>query len=863
MKVKANLTTLTLEYLDSKPYIQGEDSRNKLIVYVDAEVTLTNIQIAYQLQNGRNTIKLINDGIIADSVDTENADYLEGYNGFVFNAPLSVTNVAGNFVATVIFTISTNVYKINVLNTVLKAVDFENFENALEGEKADLIAFMNSTASSITIIEQDIRKVLATTSTMANDVVQNLTGLAAYPTDDLPDGFRVLVMNDENFDDNPVLYQYSWDTNTWQYKGNFDWTQYLDAKFDGYKETTDNYIDGRLDAQDETIAGLGQLRPSGVDTSTNILTFTEDKGIYIGSDTGYWYYWDGTQYVSGGIYQATQLNYKSVAFDKTTFVKYIHNYYNYETMTTNNKVLAYDNNSFTESNNSDFCYLIVPIESKGKYIISGTSYKGWLTNDNMDTNLKAFGDYSTPQTDVVIDNTSLGGTKLIINIRKSSFNIAEYMVLRDDEMSDTYISYNDDYYVFVKEKESPLIKISSSNLFDKNTMVGDIGKYVGVDGSNNFIINTNSAFSYFLIPVKYGETYIITGKSYQCYLTDRTMSRSYGAKGNYDNQKNFVFTNDDIRATHIIINVRNSNYPSNWFQMNQGNVILPYEKYFNSYYDLENKEREYYVSTTTALKFIDVIKYLENDTSKKTIYINSGIYDLFEEFGGSAYAQTITSDMTMAESNPIIPINTKVVGLGYVELRFTPTQEEIGETASIKLSPINIQGSVELENLTIIGDNCRYCIHDESGSNVEFTGSIKKYKNIHLKKTQSSGYGFQQAYGCGFDKDFYFEFDNCVFEGIIAFSMHNRGEGTNNIVIKNSAFISSGDNVSMRFGVDWTQHNLVYINNCYINNDVKIISETGIDNTSAYDITLINCNGNYQCTTDAHITNQYGFKDYK
>ena len=161
MKVKANLTTLTLEYLDSKPYIQGGDSRNKLIVYVDASVSLTNIQIAYQLQNGRNTIKLINDGIIADSVDTENADYLEGYNGYIFNAPLSVTNVAGNFVATVIFTISTNVYKINVLNTVLKAVDFENFENALEGEKADLIAFMNSASGDIAILQQKVEELEA------------------------------------------------------------------------------------------------------------------------------------------------------------------------------------------------------------------------------------------------------------------------------------------------------------------------------------------------------------------------------------------------------------------------------------------------------------------------------------------------------------------------------------------------------------------------------------------------------------------------------------------------------------------------------------------------------------------------------
>lgn len=53
------------------------------------------------------------------------------------------------------------------------------------------------------------------------------------------------------------------------------------------------------------LSNIGTLRPSGVDTSTNILAFTTNRGIWIGSDTGNWYYYNGTQYVSGGVYQAT------------------------------------------------------------------------------------------------------------------------------------------------------------------------------------------------------------------------------------------------------------------------------------------------------------------------------------------------------------------------------------------------------------------------------------------------------------------------------------------------------------------------------------------------------------------------------
>lgn len=68
------------------------------------------------------------------------------------------------------------------------------------------------------------------------------------------------------------------------------------------------------------LSNIGTLKPSGTDTSTNILAFTTDKGIYIGTDTGHWYYWNGTQYADGGVYQ-TDLSYEEVKEE----IKYIKN----------------------------------------------------------------------------------------------------------------------------------------------------------------------------------------------------------------------------------------------------------------------------------------------------------------------------------------------------------------------------------------------------------------------------------------------------------------------------------------------------------------------------------------------------------
>lgn len=172
MKVKVNLVNQTLEYLDTKPYIQGTDSRNKLIVYVES-VFAGNMYISYQLQNGRNTIKMSNSGVVASDSD----DFLEDYDGFVFNAPSTLTSLAGNFMASLIIISGGITTKINVLNTVLDAVNFETYENALDDEKAEILenlTAMNAaiaTKANMTDANQEVtaKKFIAAKEVKVND----------------------------------------------------------------------------------------------------------------------------------------------------------------------------------------------------------------------------------------------------------------------------------------------------------------------------------------------------------------------------------------------------------------------------------------------------------------------------------------------------------------------------------------------------------------------------------------------------------------------------------------------------------------------------------------------------------------------
>lgn len=298
MIVLLDLEKKAISYQTTTPFVQGTDSRNiiKLLVPHSEVEDSFDAQIAYVLQSGRTTIKVANSGM-EDTTETIN-DVI--YNIINFDLPRMATSLAGNLVATLFITNSIGEkYKFNVLNNVLPAAEVEDLEEALADDEV-LILIENLQK------EINANRNLIVANRNIDGFVNSYDDLEEVNTTDLPVNAYYNVLTDETHDDNSTLYM--WNGNTWEYVGFYNsytkaqLDEILENEFTSYETTINN----RLDAQDETIAGLGQLRPSGVDTSTNILAFTEDKGILIGSDTGDWYYWDAAQseYVSGGQYLA-------------------------------------------------------------------------------------------------------------------------------------------------------------------------------------------------------------------------------------------------------------------------------------------------------------------------------------------------------------------------------------------------------------------------------------------------------------------------------------------------------------------------------------------------------------------------------
>ena len=149
MKILLKLTSskVDIEYMDTQPFIQGTDTRNKIYVYRDSSETpsLTDLSIAYQVQSGRTTLPLSNSGATTEEIDGTT------YNKYTFNVPSTATSVAGNVVACLVTKTSTATFKTNIINRVLDSSEFDAFQSGLTGAAETYATAMESLSSGQTI----------------------------------------------------------------------------------------------------------------------------------------------------------------------------------------------------------------------------------------------------------------------------------------------------------------------------------------------------------------------------------------------------------------------------------------------------------------------------------------------------------------------------------------------------------------------------------------------------------------------------------------------------------------------------------------------------------------------------------------
>lgn len=262
---------------------------------------------------------------------------------------------------------------------------------------------------------------------------------------------------------------------------------------------------------------------------------------------------------------------------------------------------------------------------------------------------------------------------------------------------------------------------------------------------------------------------------------------------------------------------------------------------------------------------------LKDDKRPKTIIIKGGDYDIFQEYKDlqdSGDLPTVPdSDYDPSTGyvpyNVFIPDNTHIIGQGLVRLMYQPDVSDTTLNESRTLSPINVAGSMILENVEIHQKNGRYCIHDDPIRDPLYNGAVKQYKNVKCIKyvgdlIDGATVGTTYAFGCGVSREMTYIFDNCWFEtkstysGARTFYFHDRsivGEVTlqdkmsSRIIAKNCVFKSASENLAVFFGNTGAGIDIrVDIDSCWTNGNIVSADEgdasTG-NNTNSFEITVL------------------------
>jgi lysophospholipase L1-like esterase len=135
---------------------------------------------------------------------------------------------------------------------------------------------------------------------------------------------------------------------------------------------------------DSKVASVASGSPKGVYATLSALQTafpTGTTGIYLVTADGKWYYWSGSAWVAGGIYQATSVADKSINFNKTNFLTTGKNIFNKDTSTSGGYVRSIDGAIASEPG---FYYSeYIPVLANTSYVKKGTyQYACYDSNKN-------------------------------------------------------------------------------------------------------------------------------------------------------------------------------------------------------------------------------------------------------------------------------------------------------------------------------------------------------------------------------------------------------------------------------------------------------------------------------------------------
>lgn len=529
------------------------------------------------------------------------------------------------------------------------------------------------------------------------------------------------------------------------------------------------------------IASLASGSPKGTYATLTDLQTAYPSGntnIYVVTADGKWYYWNGSAWTSGGVYQSIGIADASITANNIVFKTLVGT-------TTSNKNLfnklavtnGYTISDTTGTLSSNVNYAVseyIPITASTSYVCTlNTAYAFFDSNKVFISGQASGRTFTSPSNatyvrfhlnKVYLDTTQLEIGTVATTYEDGTPKIASSQVY---DSSTTVKSTIDS-----KNTEDMVIKAYSKNLFNKATAIA--GYYVSYGNGN---LNANSSYhASDYIRIKPNTSYALLGS-----LTEQMAL--------YDSNKKFVSglaqpTTPLVtpnNAYYVRFSLKNATNMLNTFMIAEGSTALSvYEPYNPRITEglVTNQNKVITVKQDGTGDFASLRMALESITdasvnNRYTVKVYEGTYDIM-----SYYATEITNETV--DIGLRIPNYVDVIGIGnrdniILDGVLTQVQASIMTPAKlILISTLNMSEDCALKNVVVNATNLRYAVHDDPTFNTNIP--IKRIvENCIFNKYTGDNYGFYQAYGAGCRSGADILMKNCVFnsEMGLPYSIHN------------------------------------------------------------------------------------------
>lgn len=585
-----------------------------------------------------------------------------------------------------------------------------------------------------------------------------------------------------------------------------------------YNDTTVKDELDRLHATDDSLANIQnnqetklvnlQTQVNGLASGSPLVAsstseMTDTTRVYVNTSDGHWYYYTGSAWVAGGIYQSSQnvLNIYGTLINSANYQERLPNLNGAEI--NNIYSLLFSSAETNLPLNlpvrpvGTVCTLICfkdNLTIKQVYITERdifyrTKYSSQNWGDWSKLDRKSFNKLidASNFNEILPDlNNITSESTYILNFSANGDKPLNYPTLQSQDygtyqLLKTYVTRNEENNAnlrvqILQTSTNTYYRYNSGSKWSgwnetrtiQNTCV-EVGNYETLlPDLNN--INKTMTFS------------LLFGNS----ETNLPLNLPVHPNGNIDTLQHFAFNNN--RAIQIYYTVDNI-----YYRYKYNNIWRDWKTYSIEFLKNADVPKIFYIGANeqyTSLKegIEEAVKY-----PNSTVYVKEGTYDLYEEFGGDEYFNNYSSSSSVRgiylsnNVHVIFSSNSKVV------FNYAGNNQDVMQT----FSPFNSAGSgFTLENCTIESSRCRYSVHDERGSS---SVSYKNhYKNCKMTNDSTNG-GYIQCIGGGLGRNGEIIIENCEFSnpnanattGIVSYHNNNSSTDTQSksrIIVKDNYF---------------------------------------------------------------------------